>query len=84
MIRKAGHGGGLILSSSNSIHSAVKPGNYLAMWNAIRMYGKYPIQLDPIEDCGAVRRSLESLGGAPPISVSAKRRSGARNRGPCT
>ncbi len=54
VIRKAAHGGGLILSSSNSIHSAVKPGNYLAMWNAIRMYGKYPIQLDPWESLGAV------------------------------
>jgi uroporphyrinogen decarboxylase len=46
VIRKAGAGGGLILSSSNSIHSAVQPGNYLAMWNAIRMYGKYPLALD--------------------------------------
>ena len=46
VIRKAAEGGGLILSSSNSIHSAVKPGNYLAMWNAIRMYGKYPISLE--------------------------------------
>ena len=46
VIRKAAHGGGLILSSSNSIHSSVKPGNYLAMWNAIRMYGRYPISLD--------------------------------------
>ncbi len=54
VIRKAGSGGGLILSSSNSIHSAVKPGNYLAMWNAIRMYGKYPLQLDPWSDSGAV------------------------------
>jgi uroporphyrinogen decarboxylase len=53
VIRKAGPGGGLILSSSNSIHSAVKPGNYLAMWNAIRMYGKYPIQLDHWADVGA-------------------------------
>jgi uroporphyrinogen decarboxylase len=46
VIRKAGDGGGLILSSSNSIHSAVKPGNYLAMWNAVRMYGKYPLSLE--------------------------------------
>ena len=46
VIRKAADGGGLILSSSNSIHSSVKPGNYLAMWNAVRMFGKYPIQLD--------------------------------------
>jgi uroporphyrinogen decarboxylase len=53
VIRKAADGGGLILSSSNSIHSAVKPGNYLAMWNAIRMYGAYPIQLDPWADSGA-------------------------------
>lgn len=45
VIRKAAAGGGLILSSSNSIHSGVKPGNYLAMWNAIRTYGTYPIRL---------------------------------------
>jgi uroporphyrinogen decarboxylase len=53
VIRKAGQGGGLILSSSNSIHSAVKPGNYLAMWNAIRMYGRYPLELDSWVDSGA-------------------------------
>ena len=53
VIRKAADGGGLILSSSNSIHSAVKPGNYLAMWNAIRTYGTYPIQLDDWKDSGA-------------------------------
>ena len=54
VIRKAGHGGGLILSSSNSIHSSVKPGNYLAMWNAIRMYGSYPLKLDAWAGSGAV------------------------------
>jgi uroporphyrinogen decarboxylase len=54
VIRKAADGGGLILSSSNSIHSSVKPGNYLAMWNALRMYGRYPIDLEPMADCGAV------------------------------
>jgi uroporphyrinogen decarboxylase len=53
VIRKAAAGGGLILSSSNSIHSSVKPGNYLAMWNAIRTYGKYPLQLGPWDDAGA-------------------------------
>jgi uroporphyrinogen decarboxylase len=53
VIRKAGDGGGLILSSSNSIHSSVKPGNYLAMWNAIRTYGTYPLQLDEWEGSGA-------------------------------
>jgi len=54
VIRKAGDGGGLILSSSNSIHSAVKPGNYLAMSNAIRAYGTYPLLLDAWADSGAV------------------------------
>ncbi len=50
VIRKAGQGGGLIASSSNSIHSAVKPGNYLAMLSTIRTYGKYPLDLDPWDD----------------------------------
>ena len=54
VIRKAAAGGGLIVSSSNSIHSGVKPGNYLAMWNAIRTYGRYPIRLDGWEHLGAV------------------------------
>ncbi len=53
VIRKAAHGGGLIVSSSNSIHSKVKPGNYLAMWNTIRTYGTYPITLEPTEPSGA-------------------------------
>jgi len=53
VIRKAAHGGGLIVSSSNSIHSQVKPGNYLAMWNTIRTYGTYPIRLEPMETSGA-------------------------------
>ena len=52
VIRKAADGGGLIVSSSNSIHSGVKPGNYLAMWNAIRMYGTYPIRLENWADTG--------------------------------
>ncbi|MBI5383539.1 MAG: hypothetical protein HZA90_02500 [Verrucomicrobia bacterium] len=54
VLRKAAAGGGLIVSSSNSIHSGVKPGNYLAMWNAIRTYGRYPIRLDGWEHSGAV------------------------------
>ena len=53
VIRKAAEGGGLIVSSSNSIHSGVKPGNYLAMWNAIRTYGRYPIRLEGWEELGA-------------------------------
>jgi uroporphyrinogen decarboxylase len=33
--------GGFICSSSNSIHSGVKPENYLALMRAIREYGCY-------------------------------------------
>lgn len=53
VIRKAGCEGGLILSSSNSIHSAVKPGNYLALWNTVRAYGSYPLKLDGWDSSGA-------------------------------
>lgn len=42
-IRIAAPGGGYILSSSNSIHSSVKPENYLAMLDAVKKYGTYPI-----------------------------------------
>ena len=34
-------GGGFILSSSNSIHSGVKPENYVAMLQALREHGRY-------------------------------------------
>jgi uroporphyrinogen decarboxylase len=40
-LRKGMPGGGFILSSSNSIHSAVKPENYTAMLQACREYGRY-------------------------------------------
>ncbi|MCL1920396.1 MAG: hypothetical protein FWG50_04845 [Kiritimatiellaeota bacterium] len=46
VIRAAAEGGGLIISSSNSIHSSVNPANYLAMVNTIKAYGRYPIRLD--------------------------------------
>jgi uroporphyrinogen decarboxylase len=46
VIRKAGKGGGLICMSSNSIHSGVKPENYVAMLEAIKEYGGYPLALD--------------------------------------
>jgi uroporphyrinogen decarboxylase len=36
-----GAGGGLILSSSNTIHRGVKPDNYRAMLAALREYGRY-------------------------------------------
>lgn len=42
-IAKASPGGGHILASSNSIHPGVKPENYLAMVEAARRYGTYPI-----------------------------------------
>ncbi|MEW6186115.1 MAG: uroporphyrinogen decarboxylase family protein [Thermodesulfobacteriota bacterium] len=45
-IRKAGYGGGYICMSSNSIHSKVKPENYIAMVQAIRDFGKYPLHLE--------------------------------------
>jgi len=34
-------GGGHILSSSNSIHSGVKPANFLGMLKAARRFGRY-------------------------------------------
>jgi uroporphyrinogen decarboxylase len=53
VIRAGAQGGGLILSSSNSIHSSVNPLNYLAMVNTIKAYGKYPIKID-FDASGAV------------------------------
>jgi uroporphyrinogen decarboxylase len=44
-IRAAAPGGGYIISSSNTIHSAVKPENYKAMLDATRRYGEYPIEV---------------------------------------
>ena len=46
VMKVAADGGGLILSSSNSIHSSVDPRNYLAMISTIKAYGTYPIKLD--------------------------------------
>src|SRR5690349_17182927 len=40
VLRKGMPNGGFILSSSNSIHSAVKPENYLAMLQAWQEYGR--------------------------------------------
>ena len=44
-IRQAARGGGYICMSSNTIHSAVKPENYVEMVKAIREYGEYPISI---------------------------------------
>lgn len=43
--KKASYDGGHILSSSNTIHSAVPLENFLAMVNTAREYGKYPLNL---------------------------------------
>jgi len=40
-LRQGMPGGGYILSSSNSIHSGVKPENYLAMLHTLREFGSY-------------------------------------------
>ena len=45
-IRKAAPGGGFILSSGNTIHSSVKPENYLALLHTLKMYGRYPLSLE--------------------------------------
>jgi len=42
-IAAASPGGGHMLSSSNSIHSSVKPENYMAMVEALREFGRYPL-----------------------------------------
>ncbi len=42
-IELAAPGGGYCLSSSNSIHSSVKPENFLACIETLREYGTYPV-----------------------------------------
>ena len=44
-LRQGAPGGGYILSSSNSIHSAVKPENYKALLDTLNAYGRYPLSL---------------------------------------
>jgi uroporphyrinogen decarboxylase len=44
-LRQGGPGGGFILSSSNSIHSAVRPENYQAMLRTLQEFGHYPLSL---------------------------------------
>ncbi len=44
-LRQGAAGGGYILSSSNSIHSGVKPDNYRAMLETLARYGRYPLNL---------------------------------------
>jgi uroporphyrinogen decarboxylase len=51
-IAKASPGGGHIIASSNSIHPAVKPSNYLLMIKLVKEYGRYPIDEKLIEEYG--------------------------------
>jgi uroporphyrinogen decarboxylase len=44
-LRAGAPGGGFVLSSSNSIHSAVKPENYFAMLQTLQEHGRYPISV---------------------------------------
>ena len=44
-MRQAAKGGGYICMTSNSVHSATKPENYVAMVEAIKEYGRYPIKI---------------------------------------
>ena len=44
-LRQGAPGGGYILSSSNSIHSAVNPENYRVMIETLKRYGGYPLAL---------------------------------------
>ncbi|MCK4794336.1 MAG: hypothetical protein KAV87_61985 [Desulfobacteraceae bacterium] len=48
-IRIAGPSGGYVCSSSNSIHSGVKPELYRVMVEAIHKYGVYPLNMDILE-----------------------------------
>jgi uroporphyrinogen decarboxylase len=40
-IQDAGHGGGLIICSSNSLHPGVAPDNCIAMFKSTRKHGRY-------------------------------------------
>ncbi|MFH1139873.1 MAG: uroporphyrinogen decarboxylase family protein [Pseudomonadota bacterium] len=42
-IAAGGRGGGLIICSSNSLHPGVNPENCLAMFEAVRKHGNYPL-----------------------------------------
>jgi uroporphyrinogen decarboxylase len=43
-LRVGAPGGGFILSSSNSIHSSVRPENYMALLRTLQEHGRYPIR----------------------------------------
>ena len=52
-ILKGGSGGGLIISSSNSIHSGINPRNYREFLDTIRELGNYPLDIPLLENIAA-------------------------------
>jgi uroporphyrinogen decarboxylase len=48
-LRDGAPGGGYILTSSNSLHSSVKPENYVAVVETARRYGKYPLSMEELQ-----------------------------------
>jgi uroporphyrinogen decarboxylase len=52
-ILKGGIDGGLIISSSNSIHSGVNPVNYKAFLDAIKEFGNYPLDIPLLKNLAA-------------------------------
>ncbi|MHB1007573.1 MAG: uroporphyrinogen decarboxylase family protein [Chloroflexota bacterium] len=47
-LREGAPGGGYIITSSNSLHSSVRPENYLTMVNAARRFGQYPLDIESL------------------------------------
>jgi uroporphyrinogen decarboxylase len=66
-LRQGAPGGGFILSSSNSIHSAVKPENYQAMLHTWQEYRQYPLNCHNLRWEGAMDY-LAALTWAQPAS----------------
>lgn len=48
-IKKGSPGGGHIISTSNSLHSGIKPELYEVMLNTIWKYGEYPIKIKKLD-----------------------------------
>ena len=44
-IRKGAAGGGMIISSSNTIHKGINPNNYKYFLECVKRYGKYPLNV---------------------------------------
>jgi uroporphyrinogen decarboxylase len=43
LLHVASRGGRYIISSTNTIHNSVRPGNYLAMLSTVKEFGRYPV-----------------------------------------